>query len=180
MYQFESADCQSLCSNLASVPLLTSLGISSKFPIGSVILVVNHWATISHQYHSLLVWISVTISLVMVVVNHWAASSHQYHCLLIWISIGIRFVLLVVKIAASSITNRSVNEIRYNLGESFNQPLQPGDIPSSVTHLTFGSMFNQPVQADRIPSSVKHLTFGWYFDQPPTKWFIPLLIRVLQ
>jgi hypothetical protein len=39
--------------------------------------------------------------------------------------------------------------------------LKEGEIPNSVTHLTFGSDFNQELQEGAIPNSVTHLTFGW-------------------
>ncbi len=40
-----------------------------------------------------------------------------------------------------------------------NAPLEPGDIPPSVTHLGFGNRFDQPLEKGNIPSSVTHLKF---------------------
>ena len=50
-------------------------------------------------------------------------------------------------------------------GWQFNQELKEGDIPNSVTHLTFGDNFNQELKEGDIPNSVIHLTFGWKFNQ---------------
>jgi len=47
---------------------------------------------------------------------------------------------------------------------NFNQVLKIGDLPNSVTHLTFGRMFDQSSLAF-IPTSVTHLTFGSHYDQ---------------
>lgn len=64
---------------------------------------------------------------------------------------------------------QSISELRHLFGSlvctvifanTFDQPIMQGDIPYSVTHLTFGDKFNQPLPKGRIPSSVTHLTFG--------------------
>ena len=49
------------------------------------------------------------------------------------------------------------------LGHRFNQPLKIGAIPKSVTHLDLGTSFNQPLEPGIIPSSITHLIFGWNF-----------------
>ena len=46
-----------------------------------------------------------------------------------------------------------------------NNELKEGDIPNSVTHLTFGYYFNQELKEGYIPNSVTHLTFGRLFTQ---------------
>ena len=40
-----------------------------------------------------------------------------------------------------------------------------GDIPNSVTHLTFGYRFDQKLKEGDIPNSVTHLTFDEEFNQ---------------
>jgi len=50
-------------------------------------------------------------------------------------------------------------------GYYFNQELTKGSIPNSVTHLTFGYFFNQVLKEGVIPNSVTYLTFGYYFNQ---------------
>ena len=65
----------------------------------------------------------------------------------------------------------SVTHLTFGFG--FNQPLKAGDIPNSVTHLTFGICFNQPLKVGDIPNSVTHLIFGWHFNQPLKAGDIP-------
>ena len=50
-------------------------------------------------------------------------------------------------------------------GWKFNQELKEGNIPNSVTHLTFDCDFNQKLKEGDIPNSVTHLTFGRWFNQ---------------
>ena len=50
-------------------------------------------------------------------------------------------------------------------GKEFNQELKEGDIPNSATDLTFGTCFNQELKKGDIPNSVTHLTFGHDFNQ---------------
>ncbi len=47
----------------------------------------------------------------------------------------------------------------------FNQKLKQGDLPNSITHLTFGNNFNQPLDIDLIPRKIVNLTFGKKFLQ---------------
>ena len=65
------------------------------------------------------------------------------------------------------------NSIKYNIIEKkedtknsviyFNDiTIEKGDIPNSVTHLTFGYKFNQILYKECIPNSVTHLNFGLY------------------
>jgi len=65
-------------------------------------------------------------------------------------------------------------------GWEFNQPLSPGDIPNSVTHLRFGVRFNQPLSPGVIPNSVTHLEFGWHFNQPIYLGVIPSSVNYLE
>ena len=58
-------------------------------------------------------------------------------------------------------------------GYDFNQELKEGDIPKSVTNLTFGYDFNQELKEGDIPNSVTHLTFRNMFNQELKKGDIP-------
>lgn len=54
---------------------------------------------------------------------------------------------------------------KINLGDDFNQPLNPGMLPSTLTELEFGSKFNQIINQDVLPFGLKVLKFGSEFDQ---------------
>lgn len=58
-------------------------------------------------------------------------------------------------------------------GDKFNQPLPKGCIPSSVTHLTFGQEFECQILPGDIPNSVTYLTFGAKFNQLKPRLYIP-------
>ena len=58
-------------------------------------------------------------------------------------------------------------------GNNFNQELKEGDIPNSVTHLTFYANFNQELKEGDIPNSVTHLTFDDKFNQKLKESDIP-------
>ncbi len=64
-------------------------------------------------------------------------------------------------------------------GYNFNQPLKKDDIPNSVTHLTFGYCFNQALKEGDIPNSVTHLTFGFNFNQQLINDILPLKLLIL-
>lgn len=51
------------------------------------------------------------------------------------------------------------------LGGLFNKELEIGHIPYGVTHLKFNDRFDQKLQEGHIPNSVTHLSFGRYFSQ---------------
>ena len=52
----------------------------------------------------------------------------------------------------------------YNLG--FNEKIDPGVLPQSLTHLKMGMYFNKPFEKGVLPNSLTHLSFGFYFNQP--------------
>jgi hypothetical protein len=56
-------------------------------------------------------------------------------------------------------------EYEYNLW-CFNQPIEVGVLPQSLTHLTFSVKFNQPIEVDVLPQNLTHLTFGSKFNKP--------------
>lgn len=49
-------------------------------------------------------------------------------------------------------------------GTFFDNVINKGEIPQSVTHLTFGLCFNKSI-VNSIPNSVTHLTFGCLFNK---------------
>ena len=67
------------------------------------------------------------------------------------------------------------NQIRSHLtfGCNFNQPINEGMLPNSLTHLTFGWDFNQSINKGMLPNSLTHLTFGYNFNQPIKKDVLP-------
>ena len=66
------------------------------------------------------------------------------------------------------------------MGDAFNQPLSPGVIPHSVTHLRLSSHFNQPLQAGSIPhGGVVYLHLGRSFNQPLLSGMLPTSLREL-
>jgi hypothetical protein len=48
---------------------------------------------------------------------------------------------------------------------AFNQSLEVGVLPASLTHLTFGVNFNQSMGKDVLPGGLTHLTFGCCFTK---------------
>ena len=52
------------------------------------------------------------------------------------------------------------------MGELYNQLLAVGELPPTLTHLTFGVGYNQPLAVDELPPTLTHLTFGRNFNRP--------------
>ena len=50
-----------------------------------------------------------------------------------------------------------------DFGDYFDQPIEEGTLPSSLTHLITGNSFNYPIHF--LPSSLTHLTFGFSFNK---------------
>jgi hypothetical protein len=71
----------------------------------------------------------------------------------------------------------SVTTLKF--GNHFDQPLKKGDIPNSVTTLNFWGYFNQPLKKGDIPDSITTLKFGWNFNQPLKKGDIPNSVTTL-
>ena len=65
------------------------------------------------------------------------------------------------------------------MGRLFNQPLLPGSLPSSLTHLRLTNRFNQPLEVGSVPEGVRHLSMGKYFDQPLQPGALPSTLRDL-
>jgi surface protein len=42
----------------------------------------------------------------------------------------------------------------------FDEPIEPGDLPETLTHLTLTGYFDEPLGKDVLPPSLTHLTFG--------------------
>jgi hypothetical protein len=58
-------------------------------------------------------------------------------------------------------------------GYHFNQRIEKGMLPDTLTHLTFGYHFNQRIDKDVLPNNLTHLTFGWNFNQRIDKDVLP-------
>ena len=56
---------------------------------------------------------------------------------------------------------------------SFNKPIQSGDLPTNLTHLCFGNFFNQPLQNNVLPTNLTHLSFGNLFNLELEKIVLP-------
>lgn len=57
-------------------------------------------------------------------------------------------------------------EFKRDFGRSFDHPMERGDLPNTLEHLTFGWNFNQKIGEGVLPPSLTHLTFGDRFNQP--------------
>jgi len=68
-----------------------------------------------------------------------------------------------------------VDQIRF--GWKFNQPLAPGSLPASLTHLEFGIYFDQKLDEMNVPAGLTHLKLGREFNQPLNK--LPAGLTVL-
>ncbi|GAM22417.1 hypothetical protein SAMD00019534_055920, partial [Acytostelium subglobosum LB1] len=54
---------------------------------------------------------------------------------------------------------------RLGIYRYFNQQIEPGTLPSSITRLYLGISFNQPITPNSLPQSLTKLEFGWSYDQ---------------
>ena len=63
---------------------------------------------------------------------------------------------------------------RYQPTIGFNRPIEPGLLPTSLTHLTLGGDFNQPIGVGVLPPNLTHLTLGGNFNQPIGIGVLPL------
>ncbi|GAM21393.1 hypothetical protein SAMD00019534_045680 [Acytostelium subglobosum LB1] len=60
-----------------------------------------------------------------------------------------------------------------NLGEAFNQSIEPKALPSSLTRLELGDMFNHPLLPGVLPSSLKWFRLGKQYDQIAESTVLP-------
>ena len=58
-------------------------------------------------------------------------------------------------------------------GSDHTYKLKEGDIPNSITYLTFDKFFNQTLEKGILPNSITHLVFGFYFGQKIEKGILP-------
>nr|QBK89569.1 MAG: FNIP repeat protein [Pithovirus LCPAC001] len=65
-------------------------------------------------------------------------------------------------------------------GEGFDQKIEKGVLPISLTTLTFGINFNQKIEKDVLPSSLKTLKFGQFFNLKMEKDVLPALLTTLK
>ncbi len=63
--------------------------------------------------------------------------------------------------------------------DKYNMELCVGDIPCSVTHLTFGADYNHPIYKDVLPNSIIYLKFGDGFDRLLFNGSIPNSVKKL-
>ena len=86
----------------------------------------------------------------------------------------------------NKLTPEVINDLlpKYNkiiLDNDFNDPLP--ELHDSVTHLTFGYRFNQPLEVGVIPNSVTNLAFGTDFDANQVRTvngFLKFLLHLLR
>jgi hypothetical protein len=56
---------------------------------------------------------------------------------------------------------------------NFNEKIETGIIPDSVTHIVFPYNFNQTLEKEMFPDSVTHIKFDNYFNKPILKDVLP-------
>ena len=57
------------------------------------------------------------------------------------------------------------SETKLVIPDKFNELIQPGCIPETVTEIVFNNLFNQPIDVGVLPKGLTHLTFGYSFDR---------------
>ncbi|GAM17006.1 hypothetical protein SAMD00019534_001810 [Acytostelium subglobosum LB1] len=64
----------------------------------------------------------------------------------------------------------------------YNLPIEPGDLPHTITYLELSPTFNQPLQPGAIPPSTTYLKFGPHseYDQPFVSGALPMSLRTLE
>eukprot|EP01133_Synstelium_polycarpum_P009769 gene9769-11407_t len=91
--------------------------------------------------------------------------------------LDIKFPLtLAWKIPHLVISNHKI----LSFGPNFNQPLQPGVLPSSLVSLAFGDDFDQELQPGVLPIGISTLVFGTEFNQPIKPGDIPHSVTTLE
>ncbi len=64
-------------------------------------------------------------------------------------------------------------------GYKFDQKIEKGVLPTSLTTLIFGWLFNQIIEKGVLPTSLTTLTFGWLFNQIIEKGVLPVSLTTL-
>ncbi len=57
--------------------------------------------------------------------------------------------------------------------DSFNEPLEVGDIPNETTHVILGFNYNQPIKKNILPKNLKYLSIGYNYSYPITNDILP-------
>ena len=58
--------------------------------------------------------------------------------------------------------------------------LIPGQLPSTLTHLSFGTYFDKPIRMNELPETLTSLSFGWYFNQRLYPGNLPQTLKYLE
>ena len=66
-----------------------------------------------------------------------------------------------------------------DLGWAFNQRLDPGVLPACLTSLTLGAQFDRPLAPGALPARLTSLVFGFHFDQPLDPGVLPASLTLL-
>ena len=71
------------------------------------------------------------------------------------------------------------NLISLRFGGSFNQPIEPGILPTVLSEILFGDSFNQPIEEDTIPNNLISIGFGIGFNQQIRSDVLPNSLEII-